>query len=176
MARGATCESSYQPYLLPHCGGKRKGLLTPPSFYSLHDYLRIATRSSPSTSSVPSLASSTCSSLRSSPAPSGLYQAAFVARAPTHPRIHRVPREFSVLGPASRSVVKTCPFFQQSTDSHPAALAGRLTSPFAWAAPAWGMSPCLALKCLRITSGQHTQYPDALISVSYIDTRLLLLC
>jgi len=57
-----------------------------------HDYLRIAARGSPSTSTAPSLASSTCSSLRSSPVPSGLYQSAFVAHAPAPPRFPRVPQ------------------------------------------------------------------------------------
>ena len=42
--------------------------------------------------------------------------------------------------------------FQQGMDSRPATLAGRLTSLFAWTTPVWDMSPCLALKCSRITS------------------------
>lgn len=57
-----------------------------------HDYSRIATRGSSSTSTATSLASSTCSSLRSSPAPSGPYQAAFVAHAPAPHRLPRVPK------------------------------------------------------------------------------------
>jgi hypothetical protein len=61
--------------------------------------------------------------------------------------------------------------FQQSTNSHPAPLAGRLTSPFAWATPGWGMLPCLALKCSRITSRQRGQYLEALVSMTYLDTR-----
>jgi hypothetical protein len=61
--------------------------------------------------------------------------------------------------------------FQQGMDSRLATLVGRLTSPFAWTTPVWDMSPCLALKCSRITSRQHSQYPEALISMTYLDTR-----
>lgn len=82
------------------------------TYYSFHDYLRIATRGSSLTSTAPSLASSTCSSLRSSPTPSvnGPYQAAFAAHALAPPHISRVPRELSVLGLVSPFIVKTCPF------------------------------------------------------------------
>jgi hypothetical protein len=132
--------------------------------YSFHDYLRIATRSSSSTSTAPSLASSTCTSLRSSPTPSGQYQTAFVAHAP--PRFPRVSREFSILGLVSRSIVKIHVLSQQSTNSHLAPLVGRLTSPFAWAMLVWDMSPCLALKCSQTTSRQHRQYLEALISMT----------
>jgi hypothetical protein len=108
MARSATCES-YQSHSPPchrrvavsHRIAARKERVSFPdstSYYSFHDYSRIGARGSPPTSTVPSLASSTSSSLRSSPAPSGLYQATFVPHVPAPPRIPRVPREFSVLG------------------------------------------------------------------------------
>ncbi|KAI0268437.1 hypothetical protein BGY98DRAFT_938220 [Russula aff. rugulosa BPL654] len=75
----------------------------------LHDYLRVATRGSSPTTNPSSLASSTCSSLRSSPVPSGRYQPAFIAQAPALRAPHHT---FT-----------------------PAPLAGRHTSRFDWATP-----------------------------------------
>lgn len=37
--------------------------------------------------------------------------------------------------------------------------------------PVWDMSLCLASKCSQITSRQHGRYLEALISMTYLDTR-----
>jgi hypothetical protein len=105
MVRGATCES-YQSHLQPRYGEKRNVFLIPNS-YSFHDYLRIAALGSPSTSA-PSLASSTSSSLRSSPVLSSLYQAPFVSHVSALPRLPPPSREFSVIGWCCVSIFKTC--------------------------------------------------------------------
>ncbi|KAH9988841.1 hypothetical protein BJV77DRAFT_964224 [Russula vinacea] len=58
----------------------------------LHDYSRLTSRGSSSGSNPPSVASSTCSSLRSSPVPSLPYQAPFVPHAYAPPRFSHAPR------------------------------------------------------------------------------------
>jgi hypothetical protein len=75
------------------------------------------------------------------------------------------------LGWYSILLLRHIALFQQSMDSRPATLAGRLTSPFAWTTPVWDMSPCLALKCSQITSRHHRRYLEAFIFMTYLDMR-----
>jgi hypothetical protein len=49
------------------------------------------------------------------------------------------PVSYPLLGWYRGPLLRYMPFFQQSTNSHPALLAGRLTSPFTWATPVWDM-------------------------------------
>ena len=149
LVRGATCESHQSYCTCPprrgialHAASRRK--VFPDSSFSFHDYLRLATRGSSPTTNPSSLASSTCSSLRSSPVPTGRYQPASIAQAPAL----RAPREFSLVSGAD-PIFLTCSFllFEKIIHSLPAPLAGRPTSRFDWATPIWDMSPLQALKC-----------------------------
>jgi hypothetical protein len=168
LARGATCES-YQSYLPPHCGEKRKGFLIPPLIAFM--IICVSRHEAP---------------LRPRPPPhlrSPRPRAAASDRVLpllVHTKLHLslmlpllifvYPVSSPFLGWYGVALLRRA-VFQQSTNSHPAPLAGRLTSPFAWATPVWDMLPCLALKCSRITSRQHRQYLEALISTTYLDTR-----
>jgi len=95
---GRVCQCQLNTSRASHRMRRAKKSFPDHSYYSIHDFLRFAIRGSSPTTTNPStkLASSTCSSLRSNPVPSDLYQAAFVAHATALPRLPRVPQhEFS---------------------------------------------------------------------------------
>ena len=143
------------------------------NFYSFHDRSRFAPRSSPS-ASTSSLAPSTCSSLRSSPLPSGPFQAPIVPYAPAHPRFSHVPREFSVLGLCIPMFMIF--FFEKATILVRALLAGLPTSLFAWAVLVWDTSPRPVSKYSQITRRFHRPHHQAVISASLLPTRIVYTC